>query len=132
MRKNKTQRLETRLSQFINSIPLCKCSSVDAHVAKLKDSIPKEEKLIPIVKFCSIFSNINRLKIVFLLLNKSPRCNCEIEAALSINQSTISHHIQVLETNEIINVEYSGKWSLYTIKNQVIDELFAQILDFKS
>jgi len=123
--------LKDRLSQFLESIPLCQCTSVEEHIVELEKAIPKENELIPIVEFCKIFSNINRLKIIFLLLNKSPRCNCEIEALLKIGQSTISHHIQALEEKNFISTERKGKWSLYSIKNQKIAELFTKVLSVK-
>ncbi len=121
--------LEERLAQFLAAIPLCSCASVEDHLEELNKSIPAENKLEPLVEFFKLFSNINRLKIVFLLMNKSPRCNCEIEALLEIGQSTISHHIQVLEENKIIHAEKKGKWSLYSLENQNIKKIFAQVMD---
>ncbi|MHA2367142.1 MAG: ArsR/SmtB family transcription factor [Candidatus Hodarchaeales archaeon] len=131
-KKPPPKELEERITEFLAAIPLCSCSSVEDHLEELNRSIPTENKLEPLVEFFKLFSNINRLKIVFLLMNKSPRCNCEIEALLEIGQSTISHHIQVLEENKIIHAEKKGKWSLYSLENQSIKKIFAQVMDAES
>jgi ArsR family transcriptional regulator len=124
-----SKELKDRLSQFLESIPLCSCSTVEEHIIELNKAIPEENELLPIVEFCRIFSNLNRLKIIFLLLNKSPRCNCEIEALLEIGQSTISHHIQVLDENKLITTEKKGKWSLYSLEDQNIKKILTQVMD---
>ncbi|MFX0088152.1 MAG: ArsR/SmtB family transcription factor [Candidatus Hodarchaeota archaeon] len=125
----RSKELNDRLSQFLESIPLCSCSTVEEHIIELHKAIPEENELFPIVEFCKIFSNLNRLKIIFLLLNKSPRCNCEIEALLKVGQSTISHHIQVLEEKNFISIERKGKWSLYSLKNHKIANLLSQVMN---
>ncbi|MHA1967029.1 MAG: ArsR/SmtB family transcription factor [Candidatus Hodarchaeales archaeon] len=128
-KKPPPKELEERITQFLAAIPLCSCSSVEDHLEELHRSIPAEDELEPLVEFFKTLSNINRLKIVFLLMNKSPRCNCEIEALLEIGQSTISHHIQVLDENKLITTEKKGKWSLYSLEDQNIKKILVQVMD---
>ena len=45
-----SKELKDRLSQFLKSIPLCGCSTVEEHIKELQKSIPQEDELFPIVE----------------------------------------------------------------------------------
>jgi Predicted transcriptional regulators len=55
-----------------------------------------------------------RLKIVGMLLI-SDLCMCEIVSGLQLPQSTISHHLKILERGGVIHSRKDGKFTVYTL-----------------
>ena len=64
-------------------------------LSSLADGL-NEEALYSEAKIFKALSDINRLKII-KLLKEGELCACELTIALSNSQSTVSHHLSVLE-----------------------------------
>lgn len=57
-----------------------------------------------------------RLQILDILAaNPGQVCVCDLEAALPIQQPTISHHLGLLRRAGLVSVERKGLWAYYTI-----------------
>ncbi len=56
----------------------------------------------------------NRLEIMELLKD-GERCGCELLEALSIGQSTLSHHMRILCDAGLVDSRKEGKWMHYSI-----------------
>ena len=59
------------------------------------------------------FCDENRLTILQLLSN-GEKCACELQEALAIGQSTLSHHMRILCDAGVVNARREGKWTHYS------------------
>ena len=74
-------------------------------------------------KLFKAFCDENRLKIIELL-KSGEKCACTLESALSISQSTLSHHMKILVESGVVEVRKDKKWSYYSIsKTKKIEAL---------
>lgn len=73
----------------------------------------------------SALGNEARLRILRLLLSAHPDGMVvgEIQAELGIGASTLSHHLEKLRIEELVQVERQGTFLLYRANNQVLEEL---------
>ena len=59
----------------------------------------------------------NRL-IVMEMLQSGEKCACILQEKLSINQSTLSHHMKVLCDAELVAGRKEGKWIHYSLSGE--------------
>lgn len=64
----------------------------------------------------------NRLTIVCQLMGKEC-CACELLEELSIGQSTLSHHLKVLQKAEVVRVRREGRLTYYRLNGSLFDAL---------
>lgn len=72
------------------------------------------------IKLFSALSDETRLKI-YLLLQESELCVCELAGILNMEQSRISHGLRVLREADLVDSRRDGKWIIYFL-NPEIDE----------
>lgn len=65
-------------------------------------------------------SDETRLGILAYLQN-GELCVCELYQALDMPQSTVSHHLFLLQTAGLIDSRKQGRWILYSINHDVFD-----------
>lgn len=75
-------------------------------------------------KLFRLLSNPTRLKIALLIKDKE-RCVCELERALDIDQTLISHHLRIFKEINAVRERRAGKWRYYSLK----DERLRRLLD---
>ena len=63
---------------------------------------------------CKAMGDENRLKILSLL-TAGEKCACDLLAAFSITQPTLSHHMKILCEAGLVTVRKDGKWSHYAV-----------------
>ncbi len=68
-----------------------------------------------LVKLASIFSDINRLKILGLIVRDTELCVCEICDTLELSQPLVSRHLRKMREAEILTSEQKGKWVVYSL-----------------
>jgi ArsR family transcriptional regulator len=56
----------------------------------------------------------SRIRILWMLEEK-PLCVCEIRASLSLSQSSISRHLQLLNEAGFVTTKRSGQWKEYLL-----------------
>lgn len=61
-------------------------------------------------------SDETRLRILLLLQQYGKLCVCDIEAALTIPQSTVSRHLATLRNTGFVEAERRGMWMHYCIQ----------------
>ncbi len=71
-----------------------------------------------IITLSKAFSDINRLKIVTLILREKELCVCEICDTLNLSQPLVSRHLKQLKDANILESYQSGKWIIYTITSK--------------
>lgn len=86
-------------------------------IAHSKEKLPFLRNNELLEKKAEMFKSLGdatRLKIVGMLLI-SDLCMCEIVSGLQLPQSTISHHLKILERGGVIHSRRDGKFTVYTL-----------------
>lgn len=107
--------------------------SVDTHVNNLeqKSNLFSDAKYLEkerqTTDFMKALNNPNRLRII-QLLKSGIKCSCELEFALGLSQPTISHHVNILENANVVEIISKGKWKLIKLNESpvifwVLDQL---------
>jgi ArsR family transcriptional regulator len=68
-------------------------------------------------KIFKAFCDENRLRILELL-QSGEKCGCDLQEALPIGQSTLSHHMKILIESGVVAVRKDKKWSYYTLSDE--------------
>jgi len=76
-------------------------------------------------------SDSNRLRIMAMLKNGETSAH-DLLRDLDITQPTLSHHMKVLQSAELVNMRRSGQKSLYSVNEPRLDEVALFILCLKS
>ena len=79
------------------------------------------------LKVMKALSDPNRVKIIKMLQHRV-MCVCEIQAALSLAQSTASKHLQVLEDAGLISYSKEGLWVNYRLSDGSANPYAASML----
>jgi len=74
----------------------------------------KNREMKRISQLFKIFSEVNRLKILFLL-QKDRLCVCEMIEKLDLPQNLTSHHLRVLEKTRLVTNERKGRRIYYSL-----------------
>ena len=116
---------------------LCSCEScidIDDYLQQLYQlgkKLSYKENFKKKFDFFNALGNEERLKIIEILKEKD-RCVCELEYALDKSQSSISHHLRILEAAGLIKGWKKGKFTYYGIeKDQLKKYLDVLNEDFK-
>lgn len=62
------------------------------------------------------FGDETRLKLISFL-TQAPACLCEMVDALDVANSTLSHHLKLLERGDIVKKEKIGKYTVYQLND---------------
>jgi ArsR family transcriptional regulator len=105
-----------RLERLIESGE-CPSKSSEEYAKELKTLSQQLDKEIPekLLQLFNALSDQKRLKIVILLLNRK-LCVCEFTEVLEVTQSTVSHHLSLLESAGLIRGFNKGKWTFYEVE----------------
>jgi len=68
-----------------------------------------------LVKLAKIFSDINRLKILGLVIREKELCVCEVCDTLELSQPLVSRHLKQMREAEVLTSEQRGKWVIYSL-----------------
>lgn len=120
---------QERKQEIINSLKLCvdlNDKDLELYFKNLHQigkNIAQENTLLGLGNFFNILGNDFRLKILKLLIQKD-YCVCELEAILDKSQSSISHHLKLLESEGLIRGIKKGYFTHY----EIIQEQFGHSL----
>jgi ArsR family transcriptional regulator len=112
---------------------LSKCDDIPdpikhyAHLQELKENFSKNIDKQTLCKILDAIGNEDRLLILDALA-ESDKCVCEIEAILNKAQSTVSHHLAVLEDAGLIRGWKKGKFTHYSLSKRVFEK-FSNLWD---
>jgi ArsR family transcriptional regulator, arsenate/arsenite/antimonite-responsive transcriptional repressor len=69
----------------------------------------------------SILGHPIRLQILDMLAQRDGDvCVCDLEAALTVKQPTVSHHLKLLRAAGLIDCERRGLWAHYFIRREAL------------
>ena len=94
-------------------------------VDTMSKRIMDEKSIIRLVDFYRLFSDPSRLKILYLL-SMTEMCVCDIAAALSMNQSTVSHQLKTLRNSRLIRYRRDAKVVYYSLDDDHIGQVLLQ------
>jgi DNA-binding transcriptional ArsR family regulator len=70
-----------------------------------------------------ILSDINRIQILRLLADKGELCARDILSNFPITQPTLSHHMNILLANHLVEARKSGRWVFYHLSQNGIQDI---------
>lgn len=111
VKRMKTRECET--SETLASSDYEESCPIEKHIV-----LPEidEEALRETAKLHKALSDETRLKIL-LFLQEGELCVCEIVEALGKPQSTVSHHLFLLQNAGLIKVRKKGRWNMYSLSD---------------
>ena len=72
-----------------------------------------------LVKLAKIFSDLNRLKILALIVRNKEVCVCEVCDTLELSQPLVSRHLKHMKEANIFNAKQKGKWVIYSLNENL-------------
>ncbi|WFO75218.1 winged helix-turn-helix transcriptional regulator [Desulfurococcaceae archaeon MEX13E-LK6-19] len=88
--------------------------------------LPSDAKINEYANIFSVLSNPNRLKIIYLLLQK-PMPVCFLASLLGLDQTLVSHHLSILRKHGIVEQIIKGKYRFYYVSKQKLFDILASI-----
>ncbi len=116
-----------RTNQIICSLESCinmESVNIPEYFKELQDlgkKIVRNDNFRQILEFCTCLGNKERLKIVEIL-KEQDRCVCELEAILDKSQPSISHHLRVLESANLIRSFKKDKFTHYELNSEQFEK----------
>ena len=119
----------SRLRRFIGS-GLCISSDSRKYIKEMRRILGEinESEIKRQSYALKALADSTRIKILRLLKTR-PMCACEIAAALDLTQPNASHHLEMLERNDILKSKRNGRWTFYELQKSVINDLTSSIVD---
>lgn len=100
----------------------CVCTHEDK-ICKIKNKMPKEEKLYDLAELFKVFGDTTRIKIIYALFEQE-MCVCDIANLLNMTQSAISHQLRVLKQARLVKFRKEGKIVYYSLDDNHINQIF--------
>ena len=94
-------------------------------VSMMRDKLMDDRSLMRLVDFYKLFSDMSRLKILYIL-SMEEMCVCDLAAALDMNQSTVSHQLKTLRNSRLIRYRREGKVVYYSLDDEHIGQVLLQ------
>jgi len=84
-----------------------------------------------LVKLAKIFSDLNRLKILALIIRDKEVCVCEVCDTLELSQPLVSRHLKQMKEADVFNARQEGKWVIYSLNENIHPTLECWIAEIK-
>ncbi len=97
-------------------------------IENLLQKAPDSESITRMAAVFQALQSDTRLKILFLLRQKE-MCVCELEQALNVTQSAISHGLRTLRQLDLVRVRREGKFTIYFIADEHVRTLIEMCLE---
>ncbi|MDD3397191.1 MAG: metalloregulator ArsR/SmtB family transcription factor [Clostridia bacterium] len=89
---------------------------------EILDYMPNKNTILKMACFFQNFSDYTRLKILTCLC-MSEMCVNDISILLNLNQTTVSHQLQILRSEKIVKYRREGKIIIYSLENKSVNDL---------
>ncbi|MBW1605042.1 helix-turn-helix transcriptional regulator [Lactobacillus sp. Sy-1] len=87
-----------------------------------------QQHLLEVQDIFKMLSNINRLKILYLLDNESKTVN-ELVELLGLEQSAVSHQLRILRDFQLVSVKQVGKTKEYRVDDPHIFDIINEAVE---
>lgn len=106
-----------------------KCERVSPkQIEALLKNVPDAVNITRMSAIFQALQSDTRLKILFLLRQKE-MCVCELEQALEVTQSAVSHGLRTLRQLDLVRVRREGKFTIYYIADEHVRTLIEMCLE---
>lgn len=96
----------------------------------IKQYLPERNKIEELSKFYFAFADSTRLKIIMSLCIM-PMCVTDLANILHLNQSTLSHQLQLLKSYNIVKSERCKKNITYSVTTEYVEKIIECGVDAK-
>lgn len=94
--------------------------------AKCKE--PNQEQIETLSNMFKLFADNTRLRIICSILN-TELCVCDLCELLDLNQSTVSHQLQILRQAKLVKYRREGKQIYYSLQDEHIEKIISTSLE---
>ncbi len=102
-------------SNHMKSEDVCEIECINEEAVKeVKSNMLDDNILLDVAENFKIFGDPTRLKILQALYHRE-LCVCNLSAVLGANQSTISHQLRILRSNNLVKFRKEGKMAYYSL-----------------
>lgn len=92
--------------------------------SQMKEIIPSDNQLGKLAEFFQNLADSTRLKII-ACLSVCDMCVNDICVLLSINQTTVSHQLQILKAQNVVSYRREGKILIYSLCSHHVNEVLS-------
>lgn len=90
--------------------------------AKIQEYMPRSEEIEKVALYFQNFSDGTRLKIISCLA-MCDMCVNDLSLILNINQTTISHQLKLLKSQNMVTYKRDGKILLYSLNDKRVNDI---------
>lgn len=101
------------------------CQEKCPHLAKIHEVEVHElarEEIQNLSEIFKLFSDETRLRIICSLLN-TELCVCDLCELLDLNQSAVSHQLQLLRNSKLVKYRKEGKQVFYSLEDEHVETM---------
>ena len=95
---------------------------------ELSDYLPDEKNLSKMANFFYGFADCTRLKILTCLAI-SDMCVNDLAKVLGLNQTTVSHQLQILKAQNFVEFQRFGKILVYRLHKKAVNDIMLTAVD---
>lgn len=96
-------------------------------INKVKLEEPNSEEIENLSNMFKLFADNTRLRIICSILN-TELCVCDLCELLDLNQSTVSHQLQILRNAKLVKYRREGKQIYYSLQDEHIEQIISTSL----
>ena len=89
---------------------------------QMKRFLPSENQISSLAEFFQNLADSTRLKIISCL-SLSELCVNDICTLLSLNQTTVSHQLQILKAQGVVSYRREGKILIYSLQSKAVNDV---------
>ena len=107
------------------------CGEKCPHYKKINEvklTEPTREQIIDLSNMYKIFADETRLRIICSILN-TELCVCDLCELLELNQSTVSHQLQILRNSKLVKYRREGKQIYYSLQDEHVEKIISISLE---
>lgn len=97
-------------------------------IEKVKKVEPSREEITKLSEMFKIFADDTRLRIICEVLN-TELCVCDLCELLDLNQSTVSHQLQILRNTKLVKNRREGKQVFYSLQDEHVEKIMKMALE---
>ena len=97
-------------------------------INKVKEREPKADEYVKLSNVFKLFCDGTRLKIICSLL-KEELCVCDLCELLNLNQSQVSHQLQLLRNSKLVKFRRERKKIFYSLNDKHVELIIQMALD---
>ncbi|MFR8103940.1 MAG: ArsR/SmtB family transcription factor [Clostridia bacterium] len=97
-------------------------------IEQVKKVEPSREEILNLSDMFKIFADDTRLRIICEILNEE-LCVCDLCELLDLNQSTVSHQLQILRNSKLVKNRREGKQVFYSLQDEHVEKIIKMALE---